>query len=193
MSGTADVVNAHSEVLADLVPGSLVRDLALVGAYAASIGILAQVAVPLGFTPVPITGQTLAVLLGAAALGTWRAGAGAALYLGLGMAGVPWFTWAAGGATVGYIVGFIAAAVLVGWLAERGFDRHPVKTAGAMVAGNLVIYAFGVPWLATVTGMSASEAVAAGAVPFVLGDLVKIAIATALLPTAWALVRRGRS
>jgi biotin transport system substrate-specific component len=193
MSSSTDAALVRGRVLADLVPGALVRDLALVGAFAASIGLMAQVAIPLGFTPVPITGQTLAVLLGAAALGTWRAGAGASLYLALGLAGVPWFTWAGGAVTMGYIVGFIGAAALVGWLAERGFDRHPLRTALAMVAGNLIIYAVGVTWLAIAAGTTAGAAIAAGAVPFVLGDLVKIAIATALLPTVWALVRRARS
>lgn len=186
---SSDAVAARPDaVLADLVPGSWVRDVLLVGGYAGLIGVSAQVAVPLPFTPVPITGQTLAVLLGAIVLGTWRAAAGSSLYLVLGLAGLPWFA-AASGATFGYIVGFILAAVLVGWLAERGWDRTPLRTAGAMVAGNLVIYAVGVPYLAWALSVGLPEAIGLGATPFVVGDLVKIAIATALVPTAWKLVK----
>ena len=190
MSATASTV-AERRVLADLLPGTWVRDLVLVAGYAYLIGVSAQVVVPLPFTPVPITGQTFAVLLGAAVLGTWRGAAGTALYTAAGLAGVPWFA-AAGGATLGYVFGFIAAAILVGWLAERGFDRSPLRTAGAMIAGNLVIYAFGVPYLAAALDLSLPAAIAAGATPFVLGDLLKIALATALVPGAWAVVHAIR-
>ncbi|MFU8841490.1 MAG: biotin transporter BioY [Nitriliruptoraceae bacterium] len=183
---------APGRVLADLVPGARVRDAGLVAAFAALIGLSAQIAVPLPFTPVPVTGQTFAVLLGAAALGAGRAGLGAALYLALGLAGVPWFT-ATGGASFGYIVGFVAAAVVIGGLARRGHDRTVLRTAGLMVVGNLVIYAFGVTGLALFLGVGLVPATVLGAVPFLLGDAVKIALAAALLPTAWKLVGSERT
>lgn len=183
---------APGRVLADLVPGARVRDAGFVAAFAVLIGLSAQIAVPLPFTPVPVTGQTFAVLLGAAALGAGRATIGASLYLVLGMIGVPWFT-ATGGASFGYIVGFVAAAAVIGWLARRGHDRTVLRTAGLMVVGNLVIYAFGVTGLALFLGVGLAEATLLGAVPFLVGDAVKIALATALLPAAWKLVGSDRT
>lgn len=181
-------------VLADLLPGALVRDAGLVVGLAAAIGLSARLVVPLPFTPVPVSGQTLVVLLGAAALGRGRAVAGTALYLGLGVAGLPWFT-GTGGATLGYIVGFVVAAAVVGRAAERGAGRTPVGALLAMLAGNAVIYVLGAGFLALHLGVGADRALALGVLPFLVGDAVKIAVATALLPTAWRLVdaagRRG--
>jgi biotin transport system substrate-specific component len=178
---------APGRVLADLLPGSRVKDVALVGAFAAAIGLSAQIAVPLPFTPVPVTGQTFAVLLGAAALGAGRATLGASLYLVLGMIGVPWFT-ATGGASFGYILGFIVAAVLVGQLARLGNDRSVARTVALMAVGNLAIYAVGVTGLALFLGVGLVEATALGAVPFLIGDALKLALAAALLPATWKLV-----
>jgi biotin transport system substrate-specific component len=192
MSAVADAAD-RPRVLADLLPGTWVRDGLLVSGYALVIAASAQVAIPLPFTPVPITGQTFAVLLGALALGAWRGAAGTGLYLVVGLAGVPWFA-AAGPWTFGYVIGFVAAAALVGRLAERGWDRRPLSVAGAMVVGNLVIYAFGVPWLYVMWPagtVGVVELLWAGALYFVPGDLLKIALATALMPTVWALVRRA--
>lgn len=178
---------APGRVLADLVPGERVRDVALIGAFAAVIGLSAQVAVFLPFSPVPVTGQTFAVLLGAAALGAGRATLGASLYLVLGVVGVPWFT-ATGGASFGYIIGFVAAAWIVGRLARMGNDRTVARTVALMVVGNLAIYAAGVTGLALVLGVGIVEATLLGAVPFLLGDAVKLALAAALLPATWKLV-----
>ncbi|MEX2550886.1 MAG: biotin transporter BioY [Nitriliruptoraceae bacterium] len=178
---------APGQVLADLLPGSRVRDAVLVTAFAAAIGLSAQLAVPLPFTPVPVTGQTFAVLLGAAALGAGRATIGTSLYLVLGVVGVPWFT-GTGGASFGYIVGFVAAALIVGRLARLGNDRTVGRTVLLMVVGNLVIYAFGVTGLALVLGVGLVEALALGAVPFLIGDALKVVLATALLPATWRLV-----
>lgn len=189
MSGQPEVTASRGVVLADLLPGALVRDLLLIGSYATLIGLSAQLRFVLPMTEVPITGQTFAVLLGAAVLGSWRAAAGSSAYLGLGLAGVPWFA-AAGAVTYGYIIGFIVAAGLVGWLAERGWDRKPLPLAGAMALGNVVIYLFGVSYLAWVTGQSLRTAAVAGALWFLPGDAIKIALAMALVPTAWAAVRR---
>ena len=178
-------------VLADLVAGSVVREIVLVLGYAAFIGIFAQISVPLGFTPVPLTGQTFAVLIGAAALGWTRAGAGTLLYAIIGLAGVPWFAGGTGGlkiassASFGYIVGFFVCSVLVGMLAKAGWDRKAVGTIATMVLGNIVIYAFGVAWLAASIHVGMSKAVSLGMTPFLAGDLIKIVVATALLPGAW--------
>lgn len=186
------VITARSgHVLADLVPGGLVRDLALVAGSAAFVGLSAQFAIPLPFTPVPLSLQTFAVLLSAAALGPARAGSAMLLYLGAGMAGVPWFSQQTSGwgfPSFGYIIGFALAAVLVGALARRGADRSVAGTAATMVAGNLVIYAVGVPYLAVAIGVDVPQAIALGAVPFLLGDLLKILLAAGLLPAAWKVV-----
>ena len=156
-------------VLADVLPGDRVRDALLVVGFAAFTGLAAQLAIKLPFTPVPITGQTFAVLLGAAALGWRRALAGMVLYLALGLTPwVPWFAEGSGGADMvqapsfGYIVGFLVAAALVGWLAERGWDRTPPRTVVTMVAGNLVIYAFGLPWLMAAVGVGLATALELG-------------------------------
>ena len=185
-------------VLADLLPGTLVRDGLLVVGAAGFVGLLAQVSIPLPFTPVPITGQTLGVLLAGTALGWRRAGLSLVLYTLAGLAGVPWFAGHTSGYanvsyTFGYILGFVAAAVLCGYLAERGADRNVVKSLPAMLAGEVAIYAFGLPWLAVAAHMSVSVTLAKGLTPFIIGDLIKAAIAAGLLPTAWLLAgRRGR-
>lgn len=180
-------------VLADLVPGALVRDAALVLGGAGLVGVAAQVTVSIEpISPVPLTGQTLAVLLVAAALGPARAFASMALYMVVGLAGVPWFSHGSSGATVsfGYILGYLLAGVIVGELARRGGDRTPLRTAGTMVVGNLAIYAVGAPYLAVAAHLSAGGALSEGVVPFLLGDVIKIAVAAALFPAAWALVRK---
>jgi biotin transport system substrate-specific component len=185
-------------VLADLLPGERARDLALVVAYAGFTGLAAQVVVPLPFTPVPVTGQTFAVLLGAAALGWQRGFLGMGLYLAAGLAGVPWFSqWRGGTDTLsapsfGYIVGFVVAAALVGRLAAGGLDRTPARVVLTMVAGNLVIYAFGLPWLMAAVHVGLAKGLHLGVTPFLGGDALKIALAAGLLPSAWALVGRTR-
>lgn len=180
-------------VLGDLLPGSVVRDLTLVVSAACLVGLAAQVALPLPGTPVPVTGQTFAVLLSGAALGTWRATAAMVLYGVAGLAGVPWFAGhSAGyvGATFGYIVGFVLATAMVGTLASRGGDRTPLRTLGTMTLGTLLIYAIGVPWLMADLGVGLSRALELGVVPFLAGDVAKVLLAVGLLPAAWALVRR---
>ena len=186
-------------VLADLVPASTrarahARDLALVVGGAAFTGLAAQIAVPVPGSPVPVTGQTLAVLLVGTALGARRGVAAMALYLLAGVAGLPWFASGSSGtgATFGYVLGFVAASALVGALARRGADRSPLRTAGAMVLGNLAVYAVGVPYLAASVHVSLAQAASLGLYPYLLGDALKIALAMGLLPAAWKLVgRRG--
>ena len=187
-------VQARPRVLADLLPGALLRDVLLVIGAAALTGLCAQISIPLPFTPVPITLQTFAVLLSGAALGPWRGGAAMLLYLVAGVAGVPWFAQQESGyalVTLGYIVGFVVAATVVGALASRGADRTVSGTIVIMVVGNLIIYAIGVPWLMAATGMPLLVALEQGMWPFVVGDALKIALAAGVLPLAWRLTGRA--
>ena len=187
----SSITSVSPRTLADVIPGGLVRSIALVVGGAVFVGLTAQVSIPLWFTPVPLSLQTFSVLLVGAALGSRRGLASMALYLLVGMAGVPWFAEGKSGwqlATIGYVVGFVAAAWLVGLLAERGADRKPLRAAGMMVAGNLVIYVFGVTGLVLMTSMTPAVAVAKGVLPFLLGDAIKIIFAAALLPATWKLV-----
>ncbi len=180
-------------VLADLLPGTLVRDVALVVGAAGFVGLLAQISIHLSFTPVPITGQTLGVLLAGTALGWRRAAAAMALYAVAGVAGVPWFAAHTSGyasASFGYILGFFLAATLCGYLAERGADRSVLKSVPAMLAGEVVIYAVGMTWLALDLHLGASATIAAGLTPFLAGDAIKAAIAAGLLPAAWKIAGR---
>jgi biotin transport system substrate-specific component len=180
------------KVLADLLPRSVLVDTALVVGAAGLVGALAQWTIP--FTPVPLTGQTLGVLLAGTALG-WRRGALAmSLYLLGGLAGIPWFADHNSGyvgATFGYIVGFVVAGAVAGWLASRGNDRHVLAAYGSMAVAEAIIYLFGVSWLKVDLHVSWSQAIAYGFTPFILGDLVKAALAGLALPSAWRLVARA--
>jgi len=193
MSDTARLQQPKPLVLADLLSRSLVQDALLVTGGAAFVGLLAQVSFHIAGTPVPVTGQTLGVLVSGTALG-WRRGAAAmALYGIAGVAGVPWFTGHASGyvgASFGYIVGFVLCAALCGFLAERGADRSLLKSVPAMLAGEIVLYAVGVTWLGVSLHVSAHEAIVLGLRPFLIGDAIKAAMAAALLPGAWKLVGR---
>ena len=156
------------------------------------VALSAQVAIPLPFSPVPITGQTLAVLLVGALLGSRRGSLCLLAYLTEGAVGLPVFAGGTAGLvhllgpTGGYLMGFIPAAFLTGLLAERGWDRRIGTALLAMSAGNAVIYAFGLPWLALFTG--GERVLALGLLPFVFGDIVKLVLAAALLPSGWKLL-----
>jgi len=175
------------------------KSVALVVAFSLLTALAAQVSVPLPWTPVPLTGQTFAVLLTGALLGS-RLGALAMLaYLAEGAAGLPFFRNGAGGAhyllfspTTGYLLAFPLAAFVTGLLAERGWDRRFTTAAAAMFVGSLVILAGGWLWLALFF-RTAWEAFNAGVAPFIVGDLVKIALAAAALPAGWAVLRRTGS
>ncbi|MFE3823928.1 biotin transporter BioY [Streptomyces sp. NPDC059092] len=188
---TAAAAPRTGVVLADLLPASRTRDIALVLGGAALTGLAAQIAVPVPGSPVPVTGQTFAALLVGTALGARRGFLSLAVYTLVGMAGMPWFSAGSsgpGGASFGYVLGMLLAATVVGALARRGGDRSVLRTAATMVVGSAVIYAVGVPYLALSTGMSLSAAVAAGLVPFLLGDALKAALAMGALPAAWKLL-----
>ncbi|MEE1749679.1 biotin transporter BioY [Streptomyces sp. NPDC059118] len=198
MSTAAAAPARTGAVLADLLPAARHRyavDTALVLGGAALTGIAAQIAVPVPGSPVPVTGQTFAALLVGTALGARRGFLSLAVYALVGMAGLPWFSEGASGMgfpSFGYVLGMLLAASVVGGLARRGGDRSMLRTAGTMVLGSAIIYAVGVPYLALATGMSASAAIAAGLVPFLLGDALKAALAMGALPAAWKLIgRRG--
>jgi biotin transport system substrate-specific component len=187
------LVSASPRTLGDVVPGGLVRNAALVVGGTLFVALSALVQIPLPFTPVPLSLQTFAVLLTGAALGSRRGVLSMALYLVAGVAGVPWFAGGASGAAApsfGYVLGMLLASTVVGALARRGADRSVLRTAGAMLLGEAIVYAVGVPYLALATGMSANAAIAAGLTPFLIGDALKAALAMGLLPTAWKLVKR---
>ncbi len=191
----SSITSVSPRTLADAIPGGLVRNVALIGGGAGLIGLTAQVAFHLPFTPVPLTLQTLSVLLVGSVLGSKRGLLCLALYALVGMAGFGWFSDGRSGwqfASFGYIIGFVLAAVLVGKLAEHGADRTLAKSIGQMALGSVVIYAVGVPWLMAQTGMSLPRALAAGVLPFVIFDAIKLVIAAGLLPATWKLVNHRR-
>jgi biotin transport system substrate-specific component len=188
---------AKAETLVGAVAAPLdwTRSALLVVGFSLLTAAAAQVVVPLPFTPVPLTGQTFAVLLTGALLGP-RLGALAMLaYLAEGAAGLPFFRGGAGGvahfsgATAGYLLAFPAAAYVTGALAERGWDRRYLSAAAAMALGSLVILACGWAWLALLF-KGGAEAFRLGVAPFLPGDVLKIALAAAVLPSGWALLRR---
>jgi biotin transport system substrate-specific component len=174
------------------------------------LSLLAQVAIPLPFTPVPITGQTLGVLLVGAAYGPALGASTVGLYLAWAVVGLPVLApnpdgthdtglavLGAAAFTGGYLWGFVAASGLVGWLSRRGWDRTFGSAIGAMVLGEIVLYAIGLPWLMralAIAGLPSTleDTLAAGLYPYIIGDTVKLLAAAALLPGAWWLVHRVR-
>lgn len=170
--------------------GSLARDVSLVAAGTLLLALCAQIIVRLPFTPVPITGQTFAVLVVGAALG-WRRGVSSVLmYVGLGAAGLPIFADVSSPASLGYLAGFALAALVVGLLAERGWDRRLDTCLLAMLVGEVAIYCGGLPWLAYFVGWH--NVLALGLIPFIPGDAVKLAVAALVLPAAWYVTGRTR-
>jgi biotin transport system substrate-specific component len=188
------ITTKQRRVLADEIPRSLLADTALVIGAACLVGLLAQVSFPLGFTPVPVTGQTLGVLLAGAALGWRRASASMSLYVLAGLAGVPWFEHHASGypsVTFGYLLGFVVAGSAIGWLAARGSDRTMVRALLSMLLGEVLLFGIGVPWLAVALHVSLLKAISLGLTPFLWGEAIKITLAGTALPASWRLVQRS--
>jgi biotin transport system substrate-specific component len=178
-------------------PGSgLLTDVLLVLAGTGFVALAAQVKIDLSFTPVPITGQTFAVVLVGASLGALLGLASLGLYLFVGALGAPVYAdgqhgWdVLTGPTGGYIIGFVVAACLTGFLAQQRWDRRFSSAVAAMLTGNVVIYLFGLPWLAAKIDAGLEDTLEAGLYPFVVGDLLKLYLAGALLPLAWRFVAR---
>jgi biotin transport system substrate-specific component len=196
MSQSAALRRPLPLVLADLLPGTVVRDVLLVVGAAGFVGALAQISIPLSFTPVPITGQTLGVLVACTALGWRRAVAAMGLYAVAGIAGVPWFADHASGyvgASFGYIIGYVLAAGVCGLLAERGADRTVLRSLPLMLAAEVALYAAGLTWLALYAHLGPAATISEGLTPFIAGDAIKAAIAAGLLPAAWRLAGRRAS
>ena len=165
------------------------RDLLLALAFSLLTALSAQAAIPLPWTPVPITGQTFGVLLTGALLGPRLGALSLALYLLEGAAGLPFFAGGAAGAarlagpTGGYLLSYPFAAALVGWLATCGWDRRPLTMLAAMLLGSLVVFALGAGWLAHFVGPS--RALTGGVLPFLPGDVLKALLAAGLVPLGW--------
>jgi len=176
--------------------GVRARHVALILAGTILIALAAQLRFYLPNNPIPVTGQTFAVLLAGGALGFRRGVASSTLYLALGLVGLPVFAGGRSGVDVfiglsgGYLIGFIVASGIVGRLAELGWDRNLLGSIAAMVIGNLTIYLIAVPWWMAVASTSLDRAIADGFVPFLPGDLLKVVLAAAAFPAAWWLVGR---
>jgi biotin transport system substrate-specific component len=163
------------------------------------VAALAQIQITLPFTPVPITGQTLGVLLVGASLGPGLGAVSMLLYLAQGAIGLPFYSGGDSGAeflrltavTGGYLWGFVLSAAVVGALARRGWDRSIRSSIGAMFLGEVVLYAVAIPWLMQALDVSLGRALELGLAPFVVGDTLKLLAAAGLLPLAWRLVRKG--
>lgn len=191
---TEKAVTIPSVVLERVVRGRAAADMLLVVGASALIAIAAQIAIPLPFTPVPLTLQPLAVILVGVVLGATRAAAAAALYLLEGFSGMPVFAQGHGGAawllgpTAGYLYSYPFAAWVAGFVSQRGWGSSIVRSITGMLLALGVIYLGGWSWLAALT--DARTAFAAGVAPFVVADIVKVAIGAALLPSAQKLIAR---
>ena len=178
-------------VLADTWSRSGVANVVTVLAATTLTALCAQISIPIPGSPVPVTGQTFAVLLSAAAIGPVRGALAQLLYVGLAMVGMPVLAHGSSGtsvvfgATGGYLLGFVVASVAVGYLARAGWSRTPVRVFVAYLAGSAIIYLFGVPWLLHASGQSLSWALYYGMTVFLVGDLIKAALAAGILPLAW--------
>lgn len=190
--------NAATLRLAVLPRSNVLTNALLVAAGVLLVAVAAQVRIPLADTPVPITGQTFAVVLIGAAYGASLGASTLVAYWLIGLAGAPiyaegksgWDTFV--GPTGGYIVGFVLAAALTGYLAQQRWDRRFSSSLGAMLLGNVAIYVPGLLWLAHYLNTGVNDTLVAGLYPFVLGDVIKLFLAGALLPSAWLAVRRFR-
>jgi len=200
-SGPLDTAERYATLVSAVMPqgaaGDLMRiwltRLVLVVAGSALLAVSAQFKIAL--YPVPVTGQTLVVILIAMTYGPRLGGATVIAYLAQGLVGLPVF--AAGGSGVltllgptgGYLAGFLVAAIAMGMLAERGMGRGIISTFSAMMIGTALIYVCGVVWLSNFVG-GIPQALQLGLVPFIYGDLLKMVVAAGLMPAAWAIIRK---
>lgn len=188
-------VSAARPVLADRLPVGRARDLTLIALAALVTAGMAQLSVPVPGSPVPVTAQSFAVLFCAAAIGPLRGLVGQLLYVSMGVAGLPVFADGGHGpsvlfgATGGYLIGFCVASLLIGAAARAGHDRSTWGMALAFVAASAVIYVPGVLWLAQWMHADLGTAMAAGCYPYLIGDLIKAAVAAVIVPGAWRLLR----
>ncbi len=184
-------VTSQRALVDKVIPRSVVNNAALILSGAVVTAYAAQLVIPMW--PVPITAQTLAVLLVGSVLGATRGAISLIAYFSMGAVGLPVFSAATSlsfGPTFGYLIGFVAAAAVVGWLSERGWHKSVSGVLGSFAIANAVIYLFGLPWLAFALGALGVandfvSVLAAGLVPFILGDVLKMILAAALLPLAW--------
>ncbi|MCK4978790.1 MAG: biotin transporter BioY [Candidatus Delongbacteria bacterium] len=188
--------NLAKLALADVVwkEKSIVKDIVLIASTSLMIALLAQVVIPI--YPVPFTGQTLGVLLTGALIGKKRASLSLLFYLIQGFIGLPVFVGGTfgiarlAGPTGGYLVGFVFAAIIVGHLTEKGWDRNFITSVFAMLIGSVVIYSFGLIWLSNFTGWD--KVLSAGLIPFISGDIIKTLIAASILPAGWKLIKKPK-
>ncbi len=194
----------NPRTLLDVIPRSVTRDAIAVVGFALLTAAAAQISIPLGFTPVPLTGQTFAVLLAGGVLGANRGALSQLLYVALGAIGLPFYADGASGittdgaliSTFGFLVGFIAAAWVVGLMAERAQDRTVLSAIPAFLAGTAIIYVFGATFLAWQLGIPIAadlgepSALKFAIAPFIIGDVLKATAAGLLLPAGWRLLDR---
>ncbi len=187
------MTNTLSDVFrpADNKINAIIYDMIIVICGSLVLGISAQIKIFLPFSPVPVTGQTFAVLMIAAMLGSKRGTMAVIAYLIEGILGIPVFASGIGmavllGPTGGFLIGFVVAAYVVGTLAQAGWDRRIFTALSAMLAGEIIIYSFGVCWLSLMTNFK--TALITGLYPFIAGDIVKITLGVAVLPAGWKLL-----
>jgi biotin transport system substrate-specific component len=189
-------LSSRAALIDCVIPRSVVNDLALILSGAVLTAYAAQMVIPMW--PVPITAQTLAVLLVGSVLGATRGAISLIAYFSMGALGLPVFSAATSlsfGPTFGYLIGFVAAASVVGWLSERGWHKSVSGVLGSFAIANAIIYLFGLPWLAFILGnLGVANDIAAvataGLLPFIVGDVLKMMLAAALLPIAWKIFGR---
>lgn len=182
---------ATAALIDRVVPRTRLNDIALVLGGAALTAIAAQIQIPM--FPVPMTLQTFAVLLVGATLGAGRGSLSMASYLAMGAAGLPVFasakTLSGVLPTAGYLIGFVLASAVIGFAANQGWTKNPLKLTFVFAVGSILIYALGVTGLMITLGLTFEQAIAGGVIPFILGDVVKAVAAAALLPLAWKLLK----
>lgn len=189
-------VSPRPTVLADAALRGAASDLALVVLGALLMSLLAQIAIPVPPSPVPVTGQTLGVVLCGATLGARRGTAAVVLYVATGLLLPVYADGTSGpailfGATGGYLVGFVVAAYVIGRLAERGAERRPLTAVASFCLGQLIVFGVGVPWLKASTGMGWSRAIHDGFTVFIVGGIIKAVVAAVVIAAAWSIAAHG--